>query len=250
MNLQNCGALKNKFKAPHPVSEENAEHMLNYDSITLTLEVSMSKAQRQWAALMRSLAVEPRQIRKQWLMLSELYSDQGRHYHTMKHVTHFVDALFRFGDPDAAMLIAAFFHDAVYDSRSTENELRSAALAVTFLKENGLEALTAEVDALIMASAKHRFVPGTDPRKQALFLDCDLLIIGESKKRYETYVRQIRQEYMHYDDAAYRSGRSSVMTRFLAREPIYLTPAVYELHEAKAKANIRRELKALSLVNQ
>lgn len=206
----------------------------------------MSKAKRHWLALMRLLSVEPSISRKHWRILSERYGEPGRHYHTMKHITHFIEALHRFTNPDAALLIAAFYHDAIYDSRSQENEIRSAELAQQFLNEIGADEMLAnEVKKLILATHKHRLLAGADQNKQALFLDCDLLIIGESKKRYDTYASQIREEYRNYDDSTYRLGRKSVLSKFLERQTIYLTRAINEAHEAKARANIERELKAL-----
>ena len=72
---------------------------------------------------------------------------------------------------DAAMIVAAFFHDAICDSQSKENEVRSAKLAREFVSEAGLSSeFGGEISALVMATQKHLLVDGVDLRSKSFSL--------------------------------------------------------------------------------
>jgi len=79
----------------------------------------------------------------------------------------------------------------------------------------------------------------------ALFLDLDISILGAEEDKYNTYAKQIRQEYSSYSWDAYCKGRSKVMTSFLQRERIFFTTHFREKYEQHARRNIQRELNSL-----
>src|SRR6185436_9856337 len=60
------------------------------------------------------------------------YADPGRHYHDLTHldeVLRHVDELAEFSRTPDVVRLAAWFHDAVYDPRASDNEEKSARLA-------------------------------------------------------------------------------------------------------------------------
>lgn len=67
------------------------------------------------------------------------------------------------------------------------------------------------------------------------FLDLDLLILQSDS--YVEYSQQIRNEYIHINDADFRSGRTHVMEKFLQRPQIY-----FKRDDKKARENIHTEL--------
>ena len=72
---------------------------------------------------------------------------------------------------------------------------------------------------------------------------------GESHRRYHGIAHAravVREEYAALDEAAWRAGRTAVMSGLLARDPLYGTPAARRRWEAQAKANIARELDSLT----
>jgi predicted metal-dependent HD superfamily phosphohydrolase len=212
---------------------------------------NMTKAKQYWVQLMKELAVAPAVNRRWWQRLSQLYGAKDRHYHRLKHITHLLDALTEFGNTDPALVIAAFFHDAIYDAESKENEVRSAALALQFIAEAcPSEQLTCTVNALIMATQKHSIVDGVESDIQKLFLDCDLLILGATPKFYDIYTRNIRQEYKNFNDADYAAGRRGAMEKFLQRERLFFTDPVRDKYEVRARANIRCELNKLQSLDK
>lgn len=79
----------------------------------------------------------------------------------------------------------------------------------------------------------------------ALFIDADLSILGKSPPVYNSYSKQIRQEYAVYPDTLYLPGRKKVILHFLEMPRIYKTDFFYEKYEEQARKNLRREWKDL-----
>ena len=183
-----------------------------------------------------------------WLdTLTRHYSDPGRHYHNLHHVAEVLRLLEHF-EPNAAdhdaLRFAAWFHDAVYDTRSNTNEDESAALAERALVELGVPAIKIDlVRRLILATKKHE-AEGDQP-DAGLFLDADLSILGTDEETYLAYSEAIRQEYAWVPEPAYREGRAKVLTNFLRRERLYYTEPFAQRFEAQARRNLSDEISRL-----
>lgn len=179
--------------------------------------------------------------------LLKRYSEPGRFYHDTRHlyeVLKVVDELSAWASDLRAVRLAAWFHDAVYDSRAADNEERSAALAEEALAPLGLpEATIAEVVRLVRLTKTHEATDGDG--NAAVLLDADLAILGASPERYDVYARGIRQEYAWVAEEAYRKGRAAVLQRFLDRPRIFRTEPMFAEREAMARANVRREIAGL-----
>jgi predicted metal-dependent HD superfamily phosphohydrolase len=148
-------------------------------------------------------------------------------------------------DDYAAVRFAAWFHDAVYDTRSGTNEKESAALAGRALAELGVPPERVEsVRRLILATEGHE--ARGDVPDLGLFLDADLSILGTEEETYRAYSEAIRKEYAWVPDAAYREGRLKVLTSFLRRERLYYTGPLAERFEARARSNLSNEVRVLS----
>ncbi len=106
------------------------------------------------------------------------------------------------------------------------------------------EAQVTRAEELVLATAAHAASPD-DPAAQAL-LDADLAVLGADPAAYDRYRLAVREEYAALDEAAWRAGRTAVMSGLLARDPLYGTPAARRRWEAQAKANIARELDSLT----
>lgn len=129
--------------------------------------------------------------------------------------------------------MALWFHDAVYDPKSVENEVISAQMAVEALGDGET---AREVARLILLTKSHQ--PGVGP-DDAWIIDIDLAIFAQSPERVLEYEQQIRAEYAWVAEAVYREKRAEVLRGFLAREPIYRTPWARERFETRAKENLR-----------
>lgn len=178
------------------------------------------------------------------------YRSAGRHYHDLRHVQWVVRHVCELGasvavDDLDAVVAAAFFHDAVYDFDRTDNEARSAQLAADTLHDLGWSRERCEhVSAMIVATEHHADTPVADT-DTAVLLAADLAVLGAEPGAYTDYVRRIRREYAHLDEAQWRAGRSQVIEGFLGRSSIYPAELALDIWERRARANLTAELAAL-----
>ena len=176
--------------------------------------------------------------------LLDRWAEPHRHHHDRRHLTEVLDAVDELtgGDPPTAVVLAAWFHDAVYEGRAGEDERASAALAARVLPALA-PALVDEVVRLVLLTASHRPEPGDDAG--ALLCDADLSVLAAPPERYASYVQGVRQEYAHVGDAAFRSGRAQVL-RALLGGPLFHTPAAADRWEARARAQVAAEVQRLT----
>ncbi|GAA2314561.1 hypothetical protein GCM10010149_77590 [Nonomuraea roseoviolacea subsp. roseoviolacea] len=177
------------------------------------------------------------------------WSEPHRRYHTLDHLAAVLaaaDELAGAAADPAAVRLAAWFHDAVYDGRPGWDEERSAQLAEARLPRCGVPpARVAEVARLVRLTAAHDRVAPGDANGEVLS-DADLAVLGSPRREdYDSYAARIRQEYAHVPDEPFRAGRAAVLERLLAAPRLYRTRAAYELWEERARANLRAELAAL-----
>lgn len=174
------------------------------------------------------------------------HSEPHRRYHTLQHLDecfrHF-DLLRHVADHPAEIEVALWFHDAIYDTRSNDNETKSAALAKATVLDAGAAPASADrIEALVMAT-RHAAVPA-DPDARRL-VDVDLSILGAPAPRFDEYERQVREEYAWVPGFVYRRERGKILRGFLARPAIYSTPPFLQRFEHQARRNIERSVAAL-----
>lgn len=200
-----------------------------------------------WVRLLAQYGVSPADAYPVFDRLVAAYAEPHRFYHTLEHLAEMFRVAGKLADAaadPAAVQLAIWFHDAVYNPRATDNEERSAALAVESLRPLGIpEATLAHLAAMIRATAHGPAAEvGADT---AVLLDADLAILSAEERRYARYAADIRREYAWVDDAAYRAGRSRVLDGFLSRPRIYRTERMHAVADAAARANLRAERERL-----
>ena len=192
--------------------------------------------------------------------LLERYEQPHRKYHTSVHLSEMLTALktlykrHHTATP-RAVLLAAWFHDAVYEANPGEDEAASADLARTALTPlASTGSLTnREVTAiahLIELTASHQLADGIEEYTSgaltradaAFFLDADLAILAADSPRYTRYVAGVRAEYAHYTPDAFTRGRAAILQGFLNRTTIYASDTAHLLWDAPARLNLRTEL--------
>ncbi|WP_433298642.1 HD domain-containing protein [Actinoplanes sp. CA-030573] len=174
------------------------------------------------------------------------WSEPQRHYHTAAHLSAVLDVIDRHADlashPERVRL-AAWMHDAVYDPRALgdANERDSAEFAAGLLTTLGVpDEVAAEVARLVGLTAGH--ATGEDDPDGELLCDADLAILASDEETYDAYTAAIRREYAHVPDDAFRDGRAQVLKALLELPSIYRLPPLREAWEAKARANLSREM--------
>lgn len=178
--------------------------------------------------------------------LREHYAAPERHYHTLEHIRAVLETMRTLGASEAtpALLLAAWFHDVIYDSRASDNEEKSAAHARSVLHPLGVpEDVLDETERLILLTKTHS--PMAGDRSGEMLVDADLSILGAAESAYDAYAQAIRREYAWVPEAAYRSGRRSVLRTFLQRPRIYFTTEMLARAEQAARQNLQREIASL-----
>ena len=183
-----------------------------------------------------------------WDELWAGYFDGSRHYHDWRHVCAMANGLGdvrdQLTDP-AAVELAVWYHDVVYDPRATDNEERSAAAAERTLSRLGLPSpFVATVVQLVMAT-KHDGRPPASP-DAAHLIDLDLSVLGSPPTDFDSYEAGIRAEYAHVPPADYAAGRTAVLRSFHDRPSVFASPAARERFEAIARRNIQHAIAALA----
>jgi predicted metal-dependent HD superfamily phosphohydrolase len=85
-----------------------------------------------WVRLLAGWTASPADAYPVFDRLVATYSEPHRFYHTLEHLAEMFKVAGKLADAAvdvAALQLAIWFHDAVYDPRATDNEERSAALA-------------------------------------------------------------------------------------------------------------------------
>ncbi|PLK47119.1 N-methyl-D-aspartate receptor NMDAR2C subunit [Uliginosibacterium sp. TH139] len=181
-------------------------------------------------------------------LLAELllaWTEPHRHYHTLQHLAEclsLLEAHAHQAKNPAAIGLALFFHDAIYDPRAQDNEARSADWARQALGAAGFEERFIEQVADMILATRHATQEAESDT--ALLLDIDLAILGANPHRFAEYEAQVRAEYAWVAEPAFRTGRAQLLRSFLARPHLYRTAAFAEL-ESRARGNLDTALRTL-----
>ena len=178
------------------------------------------------------------------------YAEPQRAYHTLDHIAdclrHF-DAVRHLVAWPAAVALAIWFHDAIYDPRRADNEEQSAQLAEATLRAlAGDRPVTAAQDSIgrgrpsvvgrLIRLTSHEDVQITGDG--ALLCDIDLAILGAPPAAFDAYDDAIRREYAWVPEDIFCRERARVLAGFLARPTIYHTQHFIRSLEQQARANL------------
>ena len=182
-----------------------------------------------------------------YTQLLAAWSEPQRHYHTLQHLAECLTLADSQRDEmthPAEVVLALWFHDAVYDVRAHDNEARSAQWAAQVLNEAGVSPdECARIDALIMATCHGAAAsPGTPD--SALLVYIDLAILGSEESRFAEHEAQIRAEYAWVPPEVFAVKRRAVLRSFLDRPRIYTTDTMHARFETQARVNLSRAINA------
>lgn len=235
---------------PFPRSHSPARHedMLLIDAAT----------RRLFDDMMDHVPVAPLARDALWARMNE----PSRHYHHAGHLailwSRHCDHIAETGWQSAAAtrLIACTiaYHDAIYDSRRSDNEARSADLWLEVSAQGPLDDSQRQwVASTIHATADHLGADAT--RSPAVtggeawavparlwVLDLDLTPIGEVPDVFAANTIQLRDEVPHLDFETWDAGRLNFLRHIQAVPQIYRSPAIADRFERAARVNLAREL--------
>ncbi len=181
--------------------------------------------------------------------LLERYAEPQRAYHDRRHLLAVVSAVEASGLEGAeqrAALLAAWFHDAIYQPGAADNEPASAELLVSLAAPHTADRRVLERAAELVRGTADPFAPKRGAAARALS-DADLAILAEEASVYRDYAAAIRREHAATSDEAFRAGRSAFLREVesaLARGSLFHD--LHPLHDALARENVTAELAALT----
>lgn len=180
--------------------------------------------------------------------LLDRWAEAHRAYHTPAHLLAVLEALDVLLEPAddplrRPVLLAAWFHDAVYQGRAGEDERASASLAVQRLEGVMPDAAVRDVERLVLLTATHD--PAPEDRAGHLLCDADLAVLAGAPEDYARYAATIRAEYRHLPPGAFADGRRAVLQRLLALDPLYRTARAQAEWTERARGNLAQELGSL-----
>lgn len=181
-----------------------------------------------------------------WSEIEKNYSGNKRHYHTLQHLDSLLAQLTDVKEEIQnwdTILFTLYYHDIIYNATKSDNEEKSANLAVKRLKEVAVSsAIIEKCKKQILATKSHLSSNDSDTN---YFTDADLSVLGQSWETYTLYYKNVRKEYAIYPSFIYKPGRKKVLHHFLSMDRIFKTDIFYNKYEANAKSNLQRELKTL-----
>ena len=176
------------------------------------------------------------------------YTEPDRYYHSLNHISDGLgelDNIRHLAKNVAALEMAWWWHDVIYDTTSNINEEASAAVANNTLKmlgfsDNSLShiELRMHIMQLILAT-KHNHIP--EPEDSRLIIDIDLVSLATPPEIFDQNTANIRKEYSWVSDDSFRIGRAEFFSKLLTSRPsIYLTDYFRNKYEAQARENLKR----------
>ncbi len=178
--------------------------------------------------------------------LLERWSQPHRSYHALPHlssVLRVTSLLERAGELPAALrstvLLAGWFHDAVYNGAAGQDEEDSAQLAQRQLDGLLPECDVAEVARLVRLTATH--LPEEGDVAGSVLTDADLEVLGRDAASYRRYVAQVRADYAWVPDEQFAAGRALVLGRLLESPRLFRTDTGHRLWESQARQNMEQE---------
>jgi predicted metal-dependent HD superfamily phosphohydrolase len=195
-----------------------------------------------WAALAGDSATS----RTEWAAVLDAWGQPHRRYHDLHHlaaVLGIVGRLEEAADDPAAVRLAAWYHDVVYDPRRGDNEAISAERARAGLRGLVPEARVEEVVRLVLLTIGHDAQPGD--ANGAVLCDADLAVLAGPPDAYAAYASAVRKEYGHLSDEVFTAGRIAVLEQLLGLERLFRLPEVAAEWTTRARANLTAELSLL-----
>lgn len=194
-----------------------------------------------FAAATEEFGIRPVWAERVWGFIESQYSSPNRFYHNIDHILEMVEVIgdFRHACDDYnSVILAAWYHDLIYDTTRDDNEAQSAFYALMSLEwlAGPNTWMPYHVFALVQATIGH------DPKTadEMLLCDADLLRFADPYDKFLKNNSDIRQEYFWVPQADYDLGRARIMQNFLDKQPLFHVPEINEQYEVIAKENIVR----------
>lgn len=208
------------------------------DSSPMDIDVYIERFYAYWMTFSTQLQLSDVQCATIYHGLLKAYTEPQRAYHSVQHIVECLDLFYQIAhelkDPIAVQM-AIWFHDAIYDPKSSRNELCSAEwmkqICAAYLDQPTIE----KIYRWIMATQQHQASVDSDLN---YLLDIDLAILASDSDRFIEYEQQIQFEYAWVDPEIYPVKRAQVLAHFQQMQPLFQTAYFQNNFEQQAKLNL------------
>lgn len=188
-------------------------------------------------------------------MLTTLYTQPHRKYHNINHIN---DCLVELENiPHWTILTknmngineidivesAIWYHDAVYNPYSKQNEYNSADLLPEITEKN--RKFIPAVRHAILSTAFHLITQNNLSPAAQVMLDIDLSGFGKDRFVFAQNGINIRYEYYNTKLKEFLEGRYKFYQALVKRPTLYYTEHFYNLYHTKSRENIEWEISLL-----
>ncbi len=178
-------------------------------------------------------------------LVIDCYNEKHRHYHDINHLIHVLEqfdfAIKNIGIAEATAAtieLSIWYHDAIYDTSRTDNELKSAELFEDHANKMGInQNVINDVKRIILITENHYQAASLD---EEIMSDCDLSPLGLNKEGFEQSGRDLKKEYPHTPEIK----RKEALEKFLAHNGIFRTMLFKKAYEERATKNIEEKIKS------
>ncbi len=187
-----------------------------------------------------SLQVDAAHVEEVWEHITRGYSEPHRFYHSQRHILFCLRQFERVEDTlgaSVAISLALWFHDLILDPAANDNEEQSTQLFERLAKGHLPAGVIDKTSALIMST---RHIDAPLNFDESFIQDIDLSSMGESWDSFVRDVDDLRKEYSHLSDEAFKEVTINFYHKMLGREKIYTSDYFHEHCEQVARDNIRR----------
>lgn len=215
----------------------------------MKISKNIDKMTDRWVSFCEDkLKSDPGYVWLTWPMLAYGYTEDHRYYHDLTHIEHCLSILDTFENSINSKYLnliefAIWFHDVVYNTKSSKNEEDSAEIARNAMNFLNCDTLFKAQVIRMIHLTKHAGVNNNDDIMpltyvEKLFLDIDLSILGAEELKFNEYDENIRLEYSWVSDNVYNQKRAEVLYSFLKRESIFQTEEMKLQFEDQARKNL------------
>lgn len=192
--------------------------------------------------------------------LTTLYNEPHRHYHNLNHIMLCLGELEKYQsdtknyDYTEEIITAIWWHDAVYNPYSGENEFNSEKLfQSSFDERNNIMYRSGKpvhvISTAIERTAHHtqdqdliflNFTYASTLYVTKLLLDIDLAGLGSEPVIFDKNSEDIRKEFHFISEKEFLTNRIKFFESMLARKRLYYIDYFYEKYESHARKNMER----------
>ncbi len=180
-----------------------------------------------------------------WQDLVRRYSEPHRHYHTLRHLEHCLEAFdaarYVVQDKDAVEM-AIWFHDIINDPDTLDNEERSTEFFAQLAEDVFSAEFVDKVGDLILAT-RHQSEPESSDAR--IISDIDLASLGAPWAEFIADGEALRNEQQECTDAGYYAAKAVFLSSLLNRRDIYYTTHFQSRLESRARENLRQYIASL-----